>query len=535
MLAAVRQLLRWSFALAAATLLPATVSHLLTLRRRGGITSLPLAYGILAGFLALALLFAMACWTTRKPRATPSAWAIAASCVTLAFGLLSLRYSGRPVQAAIPELFLIAAGLAGILVFARREKLPLPFANAPVSPRIAGDRTSPWGDRAVTLLFCATAYAASRFWSDWAAPRDIPNSSPAASIALILLAVLVTSVLHELGHAVVAWAFRMKLLSFNAGPFQWRWREGRWSFSFQPSGLVTLGGAVSVVPTHARQPRWQDICMILAGPAANLLIGLAVLYATLHAEGSFYVREWEFLARIASFGIIAAVLNLLPFRAQGAYSDGARILQLLTGSPVAELLRSLIGTQTTLVTARRPRELDAEALQRTAELFPQHVTGVHLQLSAAQSYEDAGWIAGARAALAAAESASERFNIDLPPSLQSIFVYGHATLNRDASAARLWWKRMERKPPDRLNVDYWLARTALLWIEGRYADAEIAWQRADSGAAALPHYGAYEYDRSRCARLRRELNLVSPAREPIGEVHIEADYSDVPLSHAPAI
>jgi len=44
---------------------------------------------------------------------------------------------------------------------------------------------------------------------------------------------------------------------------------------------------------------------------------------------------------MASFSFLAAAFNLLPFRsATGSYSDGARILQLLTNSPVVEIQRA---------------------------------------------------------------------------------------------------------------------------------------------------------------------------------------------------
>jgi hypothetical protein len=57
---------------------------------------------------------------------------------------------------------------------------------------------------------------------------------------------------------------------------------------------------------------------------------------------------WELLALIASFSLIAAVFNLFPFQSErGTYSDGARMLQLLSSglnfAPAAQANLSLPG------------------------------------------------------------------------------------------------------------------------------------------------------------------------------------------------
>jgi hypothetical protein len=97
--------------------------------------------------------------------------------------------------------------------------------------------------------------------------------------------------------------------------------------------------------------------------------------------------------------------------------------------------------------------------------------------------------------------------------VHSPFVIGHAYLNRNAVAARLWWERMEAKKLERFSVDTWLAQSALFWIEGRLKEAEEAWLKADAEAQKLPQFGAYEFDRYRCALLRKELD--HPSTEPV--------------------
>jgi hypothetical protein len=72
---------------------------------------------------------------------------------------------------------------------------------------------------------------------------------------------------------------------------------------------------------------------------------------------------------------------------------------------------------------------------------------------------------------------------------------------------------MVAKKPKDLDFDYWLASAALNLIEGHRAEAEEAWKNANAKAQGLPHFGAYEFDRYRCALLRDELDAT--ALEPV--------------------
>jgi len=507
MLSALKSLLRWYFAFTAMFLLPATIYALSFLRSTEDLTSPLYTYAVFAAFLAVGLLFAMACWTTRKSVTARSPWAIIASLINVATGISILRYT-RHFTFASPEPVLIAAGIAGLIVFSRRES-PSSRAVAAAKRRpVPGDRTSRWFDQLATVIFIVATWQAMGRWYPWARAHDLPAVSGTLSLLLIALVALVTAVLHESGHALAAIACHMRLLGFNVGPFQWLKRDGRWRFQFKASGI--LGGAVHVVPTNPDQPRWQDICMIAAGPLTNICTGPIFLWAALHAQGTRYQPVWFFFALMASFAFLVAAFNLLPFRtATGSYSDGARILQLLTGSPVVDLHRTMRRLQSTLVTPLRFSDLNPDDFLRVAKRYPGELTGLHCQLCAALAFEATGRIPEARAALAAAEAIYNNNPIDLPVPLHTCFVIEHACLNRDAVAARLWWDRMKAKKPERPDADYWLAFTALLWIEGRLPEAEQAWQEADARVQKLPHFGAYKSDRTRCVFLRRELDLAA--------------------------
>ena len=342
---ALRQLLRWSFAIAAVIFLPTGLGCLLRLGHAPALAAELNRCCIAAAFLLVSLLSAMAWWTTRDPRPARSAWAVAASAVNLATGLLIVRFASGSDASIGSGLLSIAVGLAGLIVFCGGATTPAAGANQPS----ASTTPIPWSEHASTALFIVAQIAAAHLWAGWVYSRGLPTAGGVSSSFLIVLAAISTSALHEGGHALAARAFRLELLKFHAGPFHWRRLEGQWSFNFHAPGLLTLGGVVGIAPSRrATQSRWQDLCVVAAGPFANICTGLMALAAALRAQAILPLPVWELLALIASFSLIAAVFNLFPFQSErGTYSDGARMLQLLSSglnfAPAAQANLSLPG------------------------------------------------------------------------------------------------------------------------------------------------------------------------------------------------
>lgn len=117
----------------------------------------------------------------------------------------------------------------------------------------------------------------------------------------LMLGVLI--VIHELGHYLVARLFGVRVLKFSIGfgPTLWSRPMGRdrteWSL-----GVIPLGGYVKflderdteVAPeerhrTFNRQTVWRRMGIVAAGPAANLLMAIAV-YWGLFAYGTQELR-----------------------------------------------------------------------------------------------------------------------------------------------------------------------------------------------------------------------------------------------------
>jgi hypothetical protein len=459
--------------------------------------------------LFVAFLNGMAWRTVKKGKSSARGWAIAASLSLILSSILVLvpgffAWKYTPIEFLI-GLFVIGAammavGISGLVAFARRNSMAQPVIAAK-PPRIAGDGTSRLLEILAFLVGIIGVYNGITWWLRWGSANGLPVDYGILYFVQIAAALLITTTVHEFGHATVGLALGMKLRSFIVGPFQWRIRDGRWKFQFLPAKFFSAGGATALVPTDPHQSRWKEVSMIAAGPLASLLAGLTAMAAALMAKGQPYEQCWELLALIATFGLVGFAMNLMPVRPESLYSDGARIYQLLRGGPWADYYRVIYLVGSTVVTPLRPRDYDIEAIKRAEQSFTKGHQALMLRLFASSYFLDRGMIPEASQEVAEAETIYHDSALDIPAELCMAFVYRIAFLRRDAASARQWWERMEAKKPTHFGVDYWLAQSALFWIEGRREEARAAWNKGNVLAQQLPVAGDCEFDRYRSALL----------------------------------
>ncbi len=488
-------------------------AHIGPLLAAWGSVLLALSRLVLAIPPVMAVLFAMAWWTIKTGKPSARRWALTSSIVFLSLNvpiyfltyyLLAHHMKGVPPSFYIFNSAIVAVGITGLAAFWRRDAASQPVATP--RARIAGDGTSSTLDTLAGLLAGAGVLAGMFLYERWGRAHGLYRLHGYAYWIDILFIAFITTSIHELGHALVGLSLGMKLRSFVLGPFHWFTRDGRWNFQFHPAGIISAEGVTGVVPTDPDQSRWSLISMIAAGPLANLLTGLVALAAALAAPGRPYEPAWDSLFFIATVSLVTFASNLLPIRGDRLYSDGARIYQVLKGGPWADLYRSLAIAGATSVTALRPRDYDMEAIQRASVLFKHGLQAVLLRLLASDHYIDVADFSQARDALADAELVYHDSASEIPANLHSIFVYDNALLRRDAAGTRLWWDRLESKKPTHFSVDYWLARSALLWMEGSRSEARKAWAKANDMAQSRPLAGVYEFDRDRVALLGKAMD-----------------------------
>ena len=147
------------------------------------------------------------------------------------------------------------------------------------------------------------------------------------SVVFILLFWVPMLVLHELGHAVAArllgWDVKEIVIGF--GRTLWRFRVGETQIRIK---LAPVEGYVLPAANSARFLRAKSMAIYAAGPGAELLLlGIIVWFTGWDALFS----NSDSLASVAlqSLAIViiySAGFNLLPFRSDGAVSDGLGII-----------------------------------------------------------------------------------------------------------------------------------------------------------------------------------------------------------------
>ncbi len=486
--------LRWFFAANAMllTLLSARSFWMLPLLLANRKTSSAVFILQPIGYLAMAIAFTCTFWKLRKGNSEARWWAIGAS------GLTILIYWILQTSPLWP-----AAGIVGLVIFARPGTVEAMVAGKSQQPRVRGDGTSGSMDGFANLAMIAGCVAACYFWAGWAADNGLPSDDRVFLWVLYIeLATLLTTLSHESGHALAAVLLDMKLRRFVVGPLSGSFRSGMWEFEFSPIGLLGAPGSVGVVPASMENLRNRHALVAAAGPVASLLLGLADTWAALSAKGHPWEAAWRLLAFTSTFSLMSFAFNLIPARPESVYSDGARIYQLLRKGPWADVHLALSMASCTLASATRPRDMDIEVIQRARAFLTRGTEALLLRVQAKCYFHDCGRIPEAIEALVDAERVFEESQLTLRADLYKSFVFDNALLKRDAAAARVWWNRMDERKNSTSDAAYWMSYSALLFAEGNLEEAEAAWELSNNLMQQCPQAGAFEYDRDCLAQLR---------------------------------
>jgi hypothetical protein len=460
--------------------------------------------------IAFALIFGMAWWTVFKGKRSARSWGIAASLINILVGLFPLAFPPHSIWNVF--LVMLAVGVAGLVAFGRRFEEPAPVASQQ-GLKLPGDGTNHLLNKLGPVLILIAGVAIYHWWLGWVRDREVGGLESGWSLALVgVLLGLAVAALHELGHAATGLALGMKLRAFIVGPFQWRVRDGKWEFQFDLKQILGGGGATGAVPATVDFSRGAQLFMTVSGVFVNLVTGMFALWVAFVARDGSPGQAGALLALFGAWNLVLGAINLVPFRAGASYSDGAQIYQLLSNGPWADFHRAFTVAGSSLVTPLRPRDHDIQAILRAGRTINQGSQGLLLRLLAYNYFLDQDRIPEAGEALAEAGLIYHESAQDIPAELFTPFVFGSAYIWRDASAARQWWAHLEAKKPIRFNADYWMAASALHWIEGNLTDANESWEKANTLAQQLPKAGAYEFDRHCCSLLRQAFDEIPVAK-----------------------
>ena len=257
---------------------------------------------------------------------------------------------------------------------------------APLSP----SRTSGWPTRLTRIALgiavgVAAAMLGLRFGGSLraggAGSLQLDLSQRALVIAFCVLALLLVLLAHEVGHL-----FGGRLVGFRAfllivGPLRLERSESGWTMHLNTS-LALSGGLAGSAAIDARDLKRRTAVMVAGGPVASVTLALGAWLALrafdlvpFDANASFASFVTFFtLQMIAGASAVIALATLIPMTTSGFLSDGARLLRLWRGGPVAERDSAIQAIMGSSLSGVRPRDWDpaligAACALRDASMF----------------------------------------------------------------------------------------------------------------------------------------------------------------------
>lgn len=322
--------------------------------------------------------------------------------------------------------------------------------------------------RLVSLIIGMGLFALGFFTGSWIA--GVTRSDASAPIGLPLLIVIAglsvfgVILAHELGHVLGGRlaGFRFRLLI--VGPLKIDRNGARLRIGLNRS-LALAGGLAAASPADDRDLRRRMLIYVAGGPATSLLLGAGALLVRPLLSGVPALT----LSLIGFASLMIALVTLIPMRAGGFSSDGARILMLLRGGPEAERWCAVAILANDLF-ATRPRDLAPALIERSlalADNTPDHLSSVFVAYGWAL---DRGDIPAAEGYLETMLANLSAFNSALRPSVLIEAAYFTARHHTDAAAARALLDQAHGglvEPYTRAR-----AEAAVLLAEGRPAEAQ---------------------------------------------------------------
>jgi hypothetical protein len=293
------------------------------------------------------------------------------------------------------------------------------------------------------------------------------SNHPLLTFALVLGFWLLATLIHELGHAAMAWAVGwdvhvISVARINYLPKQWR-------FGALPQFRRSrLSGFVLATPADAAQ--WESrryLLFVLGGPLANAAVGVVCVGVLSLAR-----PESVFAILVLCFGMssfVYGLLNLIPVRwSSGRRSDGARLIDYLFRRKRPQLAYARARMSGLGIDGVPQRRWDPALAERV--LSDDH--DPDWLLSAAASFLAAGRLAKALAAVRAVQAAKPGFEVPLP----ALVAFLIAMVDRDTAEARRWLAKCSGAEQN--DFAYWRAHVVILAIEGRWDDARGAVAKA---------------------------------------------------------
>jgi hypothetical protein len=216
------------------------------------------------------------------------------------------------------------------------------------------------------------------------------------SVVFFILFWIPMLIVHELGHALAAKAmgWRVREVVIGFGRTLWQWDIGETRIKVK---LAPVEGYVLPAPSDASAVRLKSALVYAAGPGAEIAV-LLLLLAVFGYDTVFNDSDQAGLIALKTLAfviLVGAGFNLLPFRTDGAVSDGLGILSspFMTKDVIDMRLVAIeLREAQSLLDAGQPGEAGA-LIESLVARFPDNLA---LQLMAGTAACQAGRIEDAR-------------------------------------------------------------------------------------------------------------------------------------------
>jgi len=186
-------------------------------------------------------------------------------------------------------------------------------------------------------------------------PQPVGTSRTAL---LLPLALILSVLLHEIGHLLPSVGFGFNVARVTLGPISVIQLHGRWTLQYSHSWFRA---SVSAIPTDLRAWRARMLIVVAGGPIATLGIFLTAVYLldVLRPAGS----AGYFLSVLGEINLFLFVLGLIPNASDASVRNDARLfITLVRNGFDAEQIRLYHAVTQLQVAGVRPRDYPRQLL-----------------------------------------------------------------------------------------------------------------------------------------------------------------------------
>ncbi|MCC6459637.1 MAG: hypothetical protein IT260_04135 [Saprospiraceae bacterium] len=319
-------------------------------------------------------------------------------------------------------------------------------------------------------------------------------------IALTAVAVWVVIAVHELGHLCAGLAQGFRLALFTAGLLGVR-GTATGPRLFLNRHLSLMGGLAATFPEQLETGpalRRKFVRIVAAGPLASLLLSASAFLVVGWVMAQPATLGWRATGfYLIVTGLLSAMIflaTMIPTRAGGFMSDGARLLSLLNWGEKGRYEEATLAVSALLGAGTLPGDYPAALLEQLLQRPPNSLLGLNGHFVAFSHHLDRG---ETEPALALAKTIEAHINT-VPEVFRAYYlkdlVFCYAFLARDATAAQTTWAGIQKLAEREADAGTFRVKAALALLDGQPDTAAALAKKGLAKTDDLPFEGQRRFE-----------------------------------------